>query len=1551
MEGKLFYGKTTSPKVIAEASLAYSFSFDLQRFDGGWSIGADGGDHAGKYIFGNGTNSVASLFADTTTNYVWSIAGASTGTITLDLNSTNSVIADPTLGINASIRTSGINSLTAADLNASFHLKLASDTALVSILGSSKGDSIDASAVTHGMSISGGADNDTLIAGSSGKFYLDGGAGDDSLIAGSAGSTLFGGEGNDSLYGGNGVDYFVYGGSGIDSIFNYTTGQDFISLTSGAELPGVASVKTATGSDALILDFGTNNSLAVVGASVTTATVGLINGTDTYYYNKDYIQLGKNVSLTSDVTSFNSFNTGSIDATGVTVDAGVWINSYGNTVIGSNTEGTSVFGGAGNDFVSLAGSQVDIFVYNGKGSASIEGLGSSGFVSLSAKNAALIRDGSALESINGGHEGKDFKLTFGTNNALTFIDSDSASIKVGDNALIYTPTAISIAGADNGSSITLGSSYDSSSFAGTGYSVISAAAVSVSNESSDYFAVSGGHTSNLIWGSDRQVTSILGGSGADTLYAGKAGASLVSNGGADLLIGNTSGEDTFIYTGNGNATIRNYTYGTDVVSVTGDAVPTTDITKINLESGTSNFHISLGGSTDSVLTFESSTKVDIVSLGASSLDTYHYENDRIIVNTDRITLGPAYTTRNFNVNSTAFEGYALSSIDASAVTVANGINITARAGENNSVIGAQFGGRIIGSEYADYLQSGVTADASIASLTTTTIDAGAVGSGTYVDSLVGGEGNDWFIYRGAQASIGSYTSGKDSIQIVGFNMLGDDVPTFASLSNDEESSDLVLTFGTGSSLSIAGGANAQSVVTFRNGSHTLEYGAGIVSIDSKSVILTKDYQVAPPGYIATGSITTVDASSVTSGVVSLGANDDYNTRLIGSTSKGNSLVSGAKNDYLTGGNAADVFVYTAGKDTVSNYAYSQNDSLVADSFIGSIKSGKVSGTKLIFTGTDKKNVLTFLSEDDAVEKVSIGGADNAGYLTKDGYVETGGSGDSLKLFSSARDEIELSAAPYSVTGAHAITTVNAADVAQSITLIPGSLSSAATYILPGNKRRDRFEYAGGAVSISGYESGKDQLNLGIGTISGFSVVGGSGDVLLTVSGSSSNVISVSGGSDKNFLVHQSTDRSSTYRKMAFTHSGILTDKASKPTTVTVLGGADSLDANEDALGGGTIKKIYAISDAVKDISITASDKNNTIINMGVAGSGVSIYGGKKNDKITGSNTEGDLFVYRTDSSGAGGKDVVTNFSSESDIISLGADPNASLSNARIIARNKAVAFKFNNKNSLNLKSSENISAVTVASSSGNTAYTFGRNAFSTTGGSEVSLTSAFGGTFNTSTKVGDSAATKVDGSQINKNLTFKGSSSGETLIGGSKKTTFKAGGGADSLVGGSGKDVFFYARNDAGTTTIADFDYENDKIKLTSGTLAKIETISSGGVRLAMKDSSGNNVGWYEITSAASYNNGTKTPATTAPGANTVFKANNTYYWFAPGTVEEQVTVSGSDGTTTTVVASAGQLVTTDTRVSASKVSDYDVIELNYATNLVRAGIAVASSKATLPAK
>lgn len=111
-------------------------------------------------------------------------------------------------------------------------------------------NTIDASAVTHSMSIvgnksansimgttdedtiDGGAGNDKLY-GKDGNDSIIGGKGKDSLYGGDGNDTLWGGTGNDYLYGGAGVDIFVYNsGDEIDTIFDYEQGVDKIMILS-----------------------------------------------------------------------------------------------------------------------------------------------------------------------------------------------------------------------------------------------------------------------------------------------------------------------------------------------------------------------------------------------------------------------------------------------------------------------------------------------------------------------------------------------------------------------------------------------------------------------------------------------------------------------------------------------------------------------------------------------------------------------------------------------------------------------------------------------------------------------------------------------------------------------------------------------------------------------------------------------------------------------------------------------------------------------------------------------------------------------------------------------------------------------------------------------------------------------------------------------------------------------------------------------------------------------------------------------------------------------
>ncbi len=132
------------------------------------------------------------------------------------------------------------------------------DIQAVSLTGSAGDDNIDASSFSlGGVSISGGAGNDT-ITGGSGADFLNGNAGNDDIGGGAGSDTLLGGAGNDILDGGddndringndgndliedtgttdatfaNGVDDSIFGEGGNDSI-NAGIGDDFVDAGAG----------------------------------------------------------------------------------------------------------------------------------------------------------------------------------------------------------------------------------------------------------------------------------------------------------------------------------------------------------------------------------------------------------------------------------------------------------------------------------------------------------------------------------------------------------------------------------------------------------------------------------------------------------------------------------------------------------------------------------------------------------------------------------------------------------------------------------------------------------------------------------------------------------------------------------------------------------------------------------------------------------------------------------------------------------------------------------------------------------------------------------------------------------------------------------------------------------------------------------------------------------------------------------------------------------------------------------------------------------------------
>ncbi|MBR4152617.1 MAG: hypothetical protein IKT98_06610 [Selenomonadaceae bacterium] len=1499
MEGKKFLnGKSTSPKFTAEATLSDNFVFDLQRFDNAWSLTSNN-----IYEWGIADGFVASLQADHT-NHVWSLGGGgSESIIALDLTVKD---VNYQASISSSISSDSLTAFDANSFSSPFKFTLSSDNKLESIAAGGGGISLDASRSTVNVSLLGGA-------------------------------------GADSFLGGKGADVFIYNGQGSDSINGFTA-DDFVSLNGASDLLNAASVSVDGGN--LIISDGTNTSLTFVnGATNTKDSVFTIkDGTSTFYFTKDYIMNeGKNaVSLTAAGSVYSAAaDVVSIDASGINSNFSITANSKGNYIIGSSV-GNAIYDGGGNDTVSL-GSGADIFYYKG-GADSIVGFGvGTDSIKLDSK-FSQITDGSKLTSLTNG-----FKLEFDKDNSLTFTNfansgSSIVSVYGSDtdiNPYQYTATAISLKGTATGTdSVTLGASYDSSSFTLTNFTYINAAAVSLA---SGTFSVSGSLESssgNYIVGSDYNVTSILGSSGNDTLYAGKAGASLVGNGGKDQLYGYSGDVVDHFFLGNGSASIYNYNIEKDVVSLTAGAAPT-GFASISGANSNGDFIISVASGTESVVTFKNTSAFSL----KSGSDIYYYEKDRILMNGDRITLGGKdYSgSKTFNVNKAGDLYSRISSIDASAVSVTGGLTIYGNENSStNSIIGAFTGGKIIGNDKGDVLISGATS-----SLYTTTFEGGdgadtLIGSSSLTNNNDIGS-KDIFVYTGGADSIANYIYKEgDYITVKASEDINFDESTAQSI----EGGGLVISFSTGNSLSISGGTADNDSVSVKSGSGNYVYkmdGSYYVK-DNKYVTLTSSFADSVFSASTAGdSVKSIYAYSAAgkgegdNAAISIVGNDLGNT-ITGISGKANSLTGGNGNDLLKGGSSNDVFFFTKGKDVIEGFEEDKDNLVIENTDLNSIKSGKATKNKLTFT-IDKSNAIAFKpDEDKSIELPTRISLNSGGYLTEDGIVSiSSDSGNSLKLFSNAKGKIDLTSDVYSLSSRQ-ITSLDASPAKdQTLTLVGASVGSDATFNLTlasDNKKKDVFVYGGGQVSISNYETGYDRIDLGSGKINGFSISGGAGgtggDVIISVSGGdftpTNDIVSISGAQGKD--VYIKSDGKKPYARIVFKEPGVFYDREKNPSSATVFAGAASLQAAE------SIKKIYAL-EGIEAISIKAGDKNNTLIDASevtLASGAISLIGGAKNDKLIGSKSA-DVFVYTN------GKDVINGFSTD-DSISLGSDLVSSIQNAKITTSSKSIKFKFSTKNALTIKGESKEKLSGEIDIVGVTKYTFGKNQYSTVSNT-VSLTSEYSGSFNTK----GTGYTIVDGSKVTKNLSFKGTDGNETLIGGTGKTAFKGGAGADSLVGGTGADTFFYAKGDKATVQIANFDTSNkskDKLKIANSTLRKV-SYDDNNVTFSM------NNGKKDSANIASFN----VQGITNPNK-TLIHANNTYYWFAKEAITEVVTVDG--GTDTITVAGAGDLITwSDKKVSSSQAKEYAVIDLSYSTNLAKSGVAVNVSskndKAKLPDK
>ena len=381
---------------------------------------------------------------------------------------------------------------------------------LLSIIGDSAANRIDASAATISTMLDGGFGNDTIIGGS-GKDSIFGNQGNDLINGGAGDDTIDGGADNDTLVGG--------------------AGTDTLSVTANTTLTIGATQTTGNGTDTFsefeqaILTGGVGNNRLDASAATINVTLQGLEGNDTLLggAGDDLLDGGDGIDA-SEITGSNIVLTdGSIPGSGsdVTISleslqlvadgAGSIIDASAYTlgpvtIIGSGGADT-LRGGSGDDLI-LAGAGADL-VEGGGGADNL--MGNAGDDTISG--------GDGIDSINGG-SGQDLLLgDAGTDVLRGGGGSDTLRGGTDDDTLFGDAGADTIFGEDGNDQLYGGSGNDGLN-GGSGNDIVN--------------GNSGDDTLLGFTGMD----TLLGGSGRDILIGGDDDDTVRGQGGADTMAGN-----------------------------------------------------------------------------------------------------------------------------------------------------------------------------------------------------------------------------------------------------------------------------------------------------------------------------------------------------------------------------------------------------------------------------------------------------------------------------------------------------------------------------------------------------------------------------------------------------------------------------------------------------------------------------------------------------------------------------------------------------------------------------------------------------------------------------------------------------------------------------------------------------------------------------------------------------------------------------------------------------------------------------------------------------
>ena len=933
------------------------------------------------------------------------------------------------------------------------------------------------------------------------------------------------------------------------------------------------------------------------------------------------------------------------------------------------------------------------------------------------------------------------------------------------------------------------------------------------------------------------IVTLKGSAGNDTFNGGTGNAVIVTG----------NGNDTVTYTG-GNDTITDYTAGKDV---------------IQLASG--------------------------VTFASSSVDTV---SKNVIINTDKGTFTFA---KNATVNKSGVVtgGKKVTLVDADgnkatrifgmttlSIGTADGDTVDLNSSLLKDITVADASGRaakypvyIVGNSY----KAANTSETSLINTLKGGKGNDTIKGGAGNDYLTGGSGNDVFIYTSGDDVITDYTVSKsagDTIKLSG------NIDTLRALNGYQIiDKDVVIPFSDNDSLTILKGKD--KLISFIGASDTKIEAMSFTYNDPSIKLIDNDavyynFETDALTVEQKKKITLVDASKHTAKVPIhiVGSADTSKSVTLKSGKGADTLDGNTGNNILAGGSGKDLFIYSGGNDTISDYTAGQDTISIIDSDISIVGASisAMANTDVVFTfkgagtTTGTLTVQNAIKKGTSAQKLTI---DNHGTITTQVYGQskltvTGTDGATINAASNTNsDVVEV----VDATKRNAKTPIYMIGNSLDNSLKGGSgddtiIVSSGYNTLTGGKGSDLFvlDFSGtdgsNFTTITDYSTAKnntDTIQIAGGNYSTYMIEGNNVIFGFGV-GSSLNVVN-----GKNAFINF-VDSSGSSTKMARVYydakNRVFTASADDVTMPRYDARDTSIDPdrifNETIDAGKRTAKnpIYILGNA-NDNYIKGGAGDDILDDGNTIGTGTTSVKAT-NNTLTGGKGK-DTFIYH------GGNAIITDYTAGQDVINIARNDYTTYH----ISGSDVVFYFSDTTSSLTVKNNKNKKITTNINNRGNNTDTYedyeetvlSANTASIVSGLSTDLTTFV--SFDASKRkaknpiyiIGNTKNNVIKGGAGDDTLTGSSISSGTTVL----KTN-------DTLTGGKGKDTFIYS---GGNVVITDYTAGQDKIQIAGVSYSSYQVkdkdviLSFGTNTLTVNNGKGKSIDFETGTGAIAPKSGT----------------------------------------------------------------------------------------------